>query len=143
GPRSSSGQPRRDVRGSTPELHHVLALEVAGKHADLGLRHAPDPPSRIVAPPRTFPGFDVFLGVSPPRLPIPRDVLALLHRSRGWVTSGRSSAERRPGGASHTAGTAFSNRIALAISPPEFSSPPSPSIDSSHRIDGEPSIRTR
>ena len=48
----------------------------------------------------------------------------------------------RRGPASQTAGTAFTIRMALAMSPPEFSSPPSPSMESVHRIDGDPSIST-
>src|SRR5205807_8550035 len=118
------------------------ALEVVGEHPQRRLRHAPDPPEWFLRLPAAPPGLRELLRIHGPRPLVAKDVVRRAHRMDPR-TSGRSRADRTPGGALHTAGTALTNRIAVAIRPPEFSSPPSPSSMSSHFTFGDPSITTR
>src|SRR5207244_8773790 len=75
------------------------------------------------------------------RLGKPHARLAL--RSPRPVTSGRSSADSKPGRAPHTTGIAFTIRVAVSSTPPTAWSPFSSANSNSHRIDGVPLISTR
>ena len=59
-PRATPRQPRGHVGRAAAELDRVVAGEIGGKHPDLGLRHVPDPPARLVLSP-VFAGRGVVL----------------------------------------------------------------------------------